>query len=192
MRSIKLLATAGLVALAAIAAQPVPSVAEQIAGAVQAAPQDRREGAEVLGYSPDGKQITLRKGANDLICLADNPAIDGFEVDCYHKELEPFMARGRELGAQGVKGNARHEMRWKEVDEGKLILPKQPRMLYVLTGKSYDMASDKVVDSYLRWVLYTPYATPESTGLSTKSGNEPWLMYPGKAGAHIMISPPKK
>lgn len=192
MRSIKLLATAGLVALAAIAAQPVPSVAEQIAGAVQAAPKDRREGAEVLGYSPDGKQITLRKGANDLICLADNPAIDGFEVDCYHKELEPFMARGRELGAQGVKGNARHEMRWKEVDEGKLILPKQPRMLYVLTGKSYDMASDKVVDSYLRWVLYTPYATPESTGLSTKSGNEPWLMYPGKAGAHIMISPPKK
>ncbi len=192
MRSITLLASAALCALSAIAAQPVPPVAEQIAGAVQAAPKDRREGAEVLGYSPEGKQITLRKGANDLICLADNPATEGFEVDCYHKELEPFMARGRELATQGVKGNARHEMRWKEVDEGKLALPKLPRMLYVLTGKSYDMASDKVVDSYLRWVIYTPYATPESTGLTTKSGTEPWLMYPGKAGAHIMMSPPKK
>ena len=192
MRSITLLASAALCALSAIAAQPVPPFAEQIAGAVQAAPKDRREGAEVLGYSPEGKQIRLRKGTNDLICLADNPATEGFEVDCYHKELEPFMARGRELATQGVKGNARHEMRWKEVDEGKLALPKLPRMLYVLTGKSYDMASDKGADSYLRWVIYTPYATPESTGLTTKSGTEPWLMYPGKAGAHIMMSPPKK
>jgi hypothetical protein len=179
-------------ALYAAPAQPIPAAAEQIAGALQAAPKDRREGAQVLGFSPEGKMVTLRKGTNDLICLADNPATDGFEVDCYHKELEPFMARGRELADQGVKGNARHEMRWKEVDEGKLALPKLPRMLYVLTGKSYDAATDKVADAYLRWVIYTPYATPESTGLSTKSGTEPWLMYPGKAGAHIMISPPKK
>lgn len=176
---------------ASFAAGPVPPAAEQIAGAVQAAPADRRDGAEVLGYSPEGKLTTLRKGTNDIVCLADNPNTDGFEVDCYHKELEPFMARGRGLAAQGVKGMDRHKTRWKEVDDGKLSIPKQPRMLYVLTGKGFDAASGKVIESYLRWVVYTPYATPESTGLSTKSSNEPWLMYPGTAGAHIMISPPK-
>jgi hypothetical protein len=51
----------------------------------------------------------------------------------------------------------------------------------------------KWTDAYLRWVTYVPFATPESTGLSTKpSDNAPWLMYSGTAGAHIMINPPKK
>ena len=64
--------------------------------------------------------------------------------------------------------------------------------VYVLTGSGYDAAKGQVTDPYLRWVVYTPYATPESTGLSTKAGPGPWLMYPGTPGAHIMISPPKK
>ena len=32
----------------------------------------------------------------------------------------------------------------------------------------------EVTDPYLRWVVYTPYATPESTGLSTTPGPAPW------------------
>jgi hypothetical protein len=41
-------------------------------------------------------------------------------------------------------------------------------------------------------VIYVPFATPQSTGLSTKaSESAPWLMSAGTAGAHIMISPPK-
>ena len=168
-----------------------PSAEDQIAVATLAAPKDRRATATVLGYSAEGKLVTLRAGTGDLICLTDNPKIDGIEVDCYHKDLEPFMARGRELAIQGVNGLDRHKQRWKEVDEGKLKLPREARMLYVLTGKAYDAAAGTLTESYLRWVVYTPYATPESTGLTTKSGNEPWLMYPGTAGAHIMMSPPK-
>jgi hypothetical protein len=103
------------------------------------------------------------------------------------------MARGRELLAQKVTGQARNDMRWKEVAEGKLKLPREPRTLYVLTGTSFDAAAGTVKDSYLRWVIYVPYATPQSTGLSTKaSDSAPWLMAPGTAGAHIMINPPKK
>lgn len=169
-----------------------PSKEDQIAVASLAAPKEMRAGVTVLGYGADGKLATLRQGTNELICLADNPATEGIEVDCYHKDLEPFMARGRELAAQGVKGMDRHKLRWKEVDDGKLKMPREPRMLYVLTGKSYDAAAGTIEGSYLRWVVYTPYATPEATGLSTKSSNEPWLMYPGTAGAHIMISPSKK
>jgi hypothetical protein len=178
--------------MSASAAGPIPPAAEQIAAAVQAAPKERREAVAVLGYNAEGKVVTLRPGTNDMICLADDPRIDGLSVACYHKDLEPFMARGRELDAEGSKGQDRHKQRWKEVDDGKVKMPREPRMLYVLTGKSFDAATGTIMDSYLRWVIYTPYATPESTGLSTKSGNEPWLMYPGTAGAHIMISPPKK
>ena len=175
---------------AALAVEVAP-VEDQIASAILAAPKDRRAGAAVLGYNTKGEVVTLRKGTNEMICLADDPAVKGLSVACYHKDLEPFMARGRELAVQ-YKGEDRHKQRWKEVDEGKVKLPKEPRMLYVLTGASFDAEKAEMVNPYLRWVVYTPYATPESTGLSTKSGPEPWLMYPGTAGAHIMISPPKE
>ena len=176
---------------AAVIAAPPPE--EQIAGAVMAAPEEMRAGAAVLGYDAEGKLVSLREGKNELICLASDPAKKQFNVACYHKDLEPFMARGRELTAQKVAGAKRHEMRYQEIAEGKLKIPKEPRTLYVLTGSGFDAATGKVQDAYLRWVVYVPYATPESTGLSTKpSDGAPWLMYPGTAGAHIMISPPKK
>jgi hypothetical protein len=173
-------------------AADIPPAGEQIAAAIQAAPKDRRDGAAVLGYNADGKLVSLRAGSNDLICLADDPKLAGISVACYHKDLEPFMARGRELDAEGSKGQDRHKQRWKEVDDGKVKMPREARMLYVATGKGYDPATNTISDFYLRWVVYTPYATPESTGLTTKAGPEPWLMYPGTAGAHIMISPPRK
>lgn len=175
------------------AAADVPARDVQVAAATLAAPVELREGAAVLGYNPQGKLVRLREGKNEMICLASDPQKTAFSAACYHKELEPYMARGRELVEQKVTGAKRNEIRWKEVADGKLALPRAPRTLYVLTGSGYDAASGKVIDSYLRWVIYVPYATPESTGLSTKgSEGAPWLMSPGTAGAHIMISPPKK
>jgi len=127
------------------------------------------------------------------VCLASDPAKPTFNVACYHKDLEPFMARGRELVAQKVTGQKRVDQRYQEIEQGKLAMPKEPRTLYVLTGSSFDAATSTVHDSYLRWVIYMPYATAQSTGLSTKATEgAPWLMYPGTPGAHVMISPPKK
>jgi hypothetical protein len=183
---------AGLVAWTASAAD-VPSAEVQITAALLAAPADLREGAAVLGYNPQGELVKLREGKNELICLANNPSGTRFSVACYHRDLEAYMARGRELIAQKVTGHKRDEMRWQEVAEGKLFMPREPRTLYVLTGTGFDAAGGKVTDPYLRWVIYSPFATPESTGLSTKaSDSAPWLMYPGTVGAHIMINPPKK
>ena len=186
--------TFGTVLLASIlAAAEVPSPEAQIKVAILAAPSELREGAAVLGYNPKGELVTLREGKNELICLASDPGKSAISVACYHKELEPYMARGRQLLAQKVTGQQRNDIRWKEVADGKLSLPREPRTLYVLTGTSFDAASGKVTDPYLRWVIYVPYATPQSTGLSTKaSDGAPWLMSAGTAGAHIMINPPKK
>jgi hypothetical protein len=183
---------AGLLAGGALLALDVAPPADQIASAILAAPAERRNDATVLGYNAKGEVVTLRKGSNEFVCLATDPREKAFSVACYHKDLEPFMARGRELANDGSKGKDRHELRWKEVEQGKVPMPREPRLLYVLTGSGYDAAKGQVNDAYLRWVVYTPYATPESTGLSTKAGPGPWLMYPGTPGAHIMISPPKK
>jgi hypothetical protein len=178
-------------AFAAIGAAQVASNDEQIAAAVQAAPAELRATATVLGYNDKSELVKLRSGTGELVCLADNPKVKNFEVDCYHKDLEPFMARGRELAASGLTGKARHEQRNKEVKEGKLPMPTAPRMLYVLTGDGFDAAAGQVKNPYLRWVIYVSGSTPESIGLPVKSSNEPWIMYPGEPGAHIMISPPR-
>ena len=85
------------------------------------------------------------------------------------------------------------KQRYVEADAGVLPMPKKPATLYVLSGKSFDAASGKVMEPYLRYVVYTPWATQESTGLplSPPGPGGPWLMFPGTAGAHIMITPPK-
>ncbi len=192
MKTIGLMVLAALAALGTLRAAAIASAEEQIAAAILAAPQERRAEAAVLGYDPEGKLVTLREGTNDLICLADNPNDEAFSVACYHKDLEPFMARGRELLAAGVTGKARHAQRNKEIEEGRVPMPREPRTLYVLTGKGFEAASGEVREAYLRWVIYVPFATPESTGLSTDPApGKPWLMNAGTAGAHIMISPPK-
>lgn len=191
MKMTKFLPTLVFASLAVAAEAPSPDV--QIAGAVLAAPAELRAGAAVLGYDAHGALVQIREGKNEMVCLATDPKKTDFNVACYHKDLEPFMARGRELLAQKVTGAKRNEIRFKEVEDGKVRMPKEPRTLYVLTGTSFDPASGKVQDSYLRWVIYVPFATPQSTGLSTKaSDGAPWLMSAGTAGAHIMINPPKK
>src|SRR5262245_12910995 len=94
--------------LTALAPQAAPAAAaplstdQQIASAVLAAPEERRADATVLGYDASGALVTLRKGTGDLICLADDPKDADFDVACYQKDLEPFMARGRELRAKGI------------------------------------------------------------------------------------------
>lgn len=174
-------------------AAPVVLPAEsQISAAVQAAPEDRRAGATVLGYDASGALVTLRAGSNDIVCLADDPKDTSFSVACYHKDLEPFMARGRELIAKGIKSKEREEVRWKEIESGAIAMPREPRTLHVLSGSGFDPATGVIADAYLRWVIYTPFATPETTGLPIRPvPGGPWLMFPGTPTAHIMISPPR-
>lgn len=191
-----LAATIGALALAGLAAPSAasePADAEaQLAAAIQAAPDDRRDGARVLGWTDEGKVVELRAGSNDLVCLAARPGVPQWSVACYHESLEPFMARGRELTAQGIGGQERIDIREREIAEGRLPMPREPRTLYVLHGSGFDAEAGTVNDAYLRWVIYTPYATPESTGLTTRPvPGAPWLMAPGTAGAHVMINPPR-
>ena len=174
-------------------AQSVPSQDVQIAEAVQAAPLADRDSTTVLGFAPTGGMVTLREGSNGLICLADDPTRPGWSVACYHESLDPFMARGRELRAEGVTDAGQlAKRRWDEADAGTLAMPEEPAMLYVMTGDGFDSASGTVTNPYTRWVIYTPWATAEETGLPTSptAPGAPWLMFAGTPGAHIMVTPP--
>lgn len=163
---------------------------QQIRVAVLAAPEEMQAGATVQGWDASGTFTTLRDGTNELVCMAPDPDADAFEVSCHHRGLEAFFARGRELSAQGVTGNERTRTRWQEHEAGKLPIP-YGSVNYILTGSGYDAADNTVVDPYLRWTIYTPGATVESTGLSTQPTGGPWLMFAGTPGAHIMITPPR-
>ena len=186
------LATATLLAPAHLGAQTPPAEV-QVAGALQAAPAMERDDATVFGFLADGSMTTLQEGGGALICLADDPNREGWNVACYHESLDPFMARGRELRAQGVTDAGElAQRRWAEADAGTLAMPEEPAMLYVMTGDGFDPATNTVANAFTRWVVYTPWATTQETGLPAQptAPGAPWLMLPGTAGAHIMITPP--
>jgi len=167
---------------------------QQIASAILSAPIEVREGAKVYGYGNEGNFTVLREGTNEMVCIADDPNKDGFEVVSYHKELDPYMARGRVLKAEGKSGVERRDIREKEALKGLLKMPKKSATLHILHGKNgyFDIDSTKIRNANYRYVVYIPFATQSSTGLSLKpnSPGHPWLMFPGKANAHIMITPP--
>lgn len=173
--------------------QPQPvlhSPSYQIEAAVTALPQDMRAGATVLGYSEIGKPlVTLRAGTNDMICLAPDPTATAFHSACYHKSMERFMARGRELRASGVRGAQVDTVRFAEVKSGKLKVPTMPSMLYQIFGGTFDSVTAKVPGGTSLYVTYVPFATTQTTGISSKaSEKEPWLMWPGTPKAHIMYA----
>lgn len=146
----------------------------------------------MLGWDREANLTTLRDGTNEFVCLADDPHDQQWSVACYHRDLEPYMARGRELRADGATAETATAQRFEEVEEGKLELP-EGKVLYVLHGSGWNVEDQAVEDPYLRWVIYRPWATAEETGLPTspRSPGEPWLMDPGTLGAHIMITPPR-
>ncbi len=170
-----------------------PPEAQQIAAAVLPLPVEFREGARVMGYRPNQKGlVTLRTGAGPFNCLASDPAQQQFHVACYHESLEPFMARGRELRAQGTTGDQVDTVRFAEVKAGKLVMPLHPAALYSLTGPAgaFDEATGTAPGARSLFVIYISGATPESTGLSARPvQGAPWIMYPGTPKAHIMLVP---
>lgn len=187
-----LLLIGALTAACSSQAQSPPPPEQQIEAAVQALPDDLREGATVLGYSDEGELTTLRDGDNPMICLADDPAEEEFHVACYHESLEPFMQSGRELRTQGYSRMEVDSLRKVRIEAGELQMPDRPVSLYSLSGPadSFNPETGEVTDASPLYVVYAPYETGETTGLPTRpEGNRPWLMEAGEPWAHIMYQP---
>lgn len=183
------LTAAGLLACADARSAQEKSVEDQVAEAVLPAPEPFREGATVLGYGPDGDVRRLREGTGPLVCLADDPGEEGFHVACYHESLEPYMARGRELRAGGTDPRDAISRRWEEIEAGELAFPDRPAVLYSLSDPEGSSAAVADPAGLRRLtVVYVRGASAEDLGLPTSAeAGVPWLMFPGKPTAHIMI-----
>jgi hypothetical protein len=135
----------------------------------------------------------MREETNEMICLADDPQNSNFHVACSHKDLEPFMKRGRELREKGMSRKEIDLIRRSEIKSGALPMPEKPMALYSLSGSegAFDYEGGTIEEATPRYVIYVPYATEESTGLSTKPviKGAPWIMEPGTPWAHIMVIP---
>jgi hypothetical protein len=180
-----------LTPLAAHAQAAVPAPAEQIAAAVLPLPAEMRAGAKVLGYKTAGKLETLRNGNNGMTCLALYVTRADFHVACYHDGLEAFMARGRELRAQGITRLEQVDSaRFAEIASGRLKMPSHG-VLYSLTARdkaAWNPATATATGAVPLMVMYMPFATGKSTGLSeVPASSGPWLMSPGTAKAHVMM-----
>jgi len=169
------------------AAAQAKSAAEQIAETVFALENGDRGGAKVWGWQ-DGSEtmVVLRAGTNDYICLADQPGDDSYESSCYEARLEPFMARGRELRAEGKGAAEVRSIRKSEIEAGTLVLPDSSKLIS-LRGRINPATGRPDSVSVLR-VVYLPHATPESTSMPASAGRgEPFLMEAGTYRAHLMI-----
>lgn len=190
-------AVLGLVALAAVNgnAQSVsyPSASRQIAAAVSPLPEQQQATARVLGHDSQGKMVVLRQGSNDFTCIADDGVSKQFHVACYHKSLEPFMARGRELHAMKKSREAIDSVRGADIKAGRYSMPTRPAALYqYYASRDSVEASGTVTGASYLYVVYTPYATQKTTGITENPiDGGPWIMYPGKPWAHLMIAPQK-
>lgn len=154
---------------------------QQITETVRALPESLRDGAKIIGYNGAGERVILREGENDMICWGDDPnsmdARGAFFVVCFPKSLEPYMNRIRELASNG---ESMFDIIADEIESGKITMPKLA-IRYTLRGHSAEGALPLSV-------IHVPYATSESTGLSTEINNfRPWLMWASTPHAHIMV-----
>lgn len=173
--------------------QSAPSKEIQIKMALLAAPEDQRANATVYGYDAKGEVILLRQGTNQTVCLADESSRAGLGVSCYHKSLQPFMARGWQLKKEGKTADEIFKIREAEAKSGKLKMGDPGSLLNALTAEEADVnwTTGEAKNTYTRSVVYIPWATAESTGLPLKPAGPglPWIMDPGTHRAHIMINP---
>ncbi|WP_299553218.1 hypothetical protein [Seonamhaeicola sp.] len=185
----KLFIVAVTISLYSVSQNKIPEKAWQIHTAVLGLEAPFREGAKVYGYDAEGHFVVLREGTNQYICLADDPNKDGFQVAAYHKDLDPFMARGRELKMQGKNFKEIFDIREEEVKSGRLKIPYNTTLI-VLRGE-VNQETHEIEKQRVRYVVYIPYATAETTGLPEKplTKGHPWIMNPGTHRAHIMITP---
>ncbi|MGE5927784.1 MAG: hypothetical protein ACM357_10550 [Gemmatimonadota bacterium] len=162
----------------------------EIAAALLPLPDSARAGAKVLIYR-GADLVEVRAGSGEMICLGDDPAHKGLQVSCYHKSLEPFMARGRELRAAGItKREAVDSARLADVKSGRIVMPSAAILSSIFAeSDSFDALAGPPAKHSALDVIYLPFATQESSGITEQPAvGRPWLMFAGKPWAHVMLA----
>ena len=184
----------GGLAIAVFAAAQSTQI-EAIAAAVLPLPDALRGSASVVRLDPAGKPDVLRKGTNGMVCIADRPGDEQFDVRCYQESFIPVVYRAFQLGYQvsGEKVEA-------EIKAGKLQLSNQPTAGYRCLGPAsgYKASTNSVSSQIECWQsIHFPFRTARDIGLPDETEvpenlqrTIPYVMSSGKYWAHVMIRHP--
>lgn len=180
---------AALIPLGGVAAQSTSSP-ELLAASVLPLPEALRDGAGVRVAGPEGVTI-LRPSTNGMMCSADWPGDDRFDVRCYHVEFQAVRDFARTLMQQGVPDSAL-DARLREAErQGVIRFPSSPTAGYRMLGpiSAFDAATATATDAIAKWQsVHFPFHTAREIGLpETREGVMPFVMSSGTWWSHVMI-----
>src|SRR4249919_2714227 len=162
------------------------------AGAVLPLPVQLRAGATVVRLNAAKEPEVLRSGTNGMVCIADDPNDDEFDVRCYRDTFIPVVYRGFQIGG-GAKVGA-------EIQAGKFKLSKEPTACYRCLGPAaaYDAAHNAIDARIECWQsLHFPFRTAAEVGFpdvadvpERQQQYTPYVMASGTYWSHVMIRHP--
>jgi hypothetical protein len=190
MRATLVLALLGVLGGAGVlTAQAEPS-SPAVAASVLPLPQALRAGAGVRVVVPSGVSI-LRPSTNGLMCTADRPDDEVFDVRCYHLEWLAVMDYVRLLRQQGARDPVL-DARLRDAErQGVIRFPESPTAGYRMLGPigAFDATTTTAGEAIDKWQsIHLPFRTATELGLPiTPEGTMPYVMASGTWWSHVMI-----
>jgi hypothetical protein len=186
----------GLVWVLFTAAQ-APSLSSQtMSAALLPLPEQLRAGATIVRLDASFRPEVLRKGTNGMVCIADAPNDDRFDVRCYRDTFIPVVYRAFQLGYQ-VSGDKVET----EIKAGRLELSTEPTAGYRCLGpiSGYDSSRSAVNAQVECWQsIHFPFRTAKQIGLpdehdlsESQQQEIPYVMSSGNYWSHVMIRHPR-
>ena len=172
-----------------LAAQAEPS-SHASAASVLPLPEALRAGAGVRVVDASGVRM-LRPSTNGLMCTADRPGDDVFDVRCYQVEWLAVMDYARLLRQQGVRDSVLDARLKDAARQGVIRFPDSPTAGYRMLGPiaAFDATTASAGEAIDRWQsIHFPYRTATEVGLPmVTEGNMPYVMASGTWWSHVMI-----
>lgn len=184
---------AGTLAIVMFATAHVSLVQSQSIGAATLPlPESMRGGAEVVQLDEAGQPKVLRKGTNGMVCIADKPGDDEFDVRCYQKDFIQVVYHAYPAPSSAKVAE--------EIKAGKLKLSNVPTAGYRCLGPAagYDSSTNRVTADVECWEsIHFPFRTAQQIGLPEEADvpeslqrTVPYVMASGRYWSHVMIRHP--
>ena len=188
-------AVVGFVSILFSVAQAPSAPSSTIAAAVLPLSEQLRPGATIVRLNTSLRPEVLRQGKNGIVCIADRPDDDVFDVRCYRDTFIPVVYRAFQLGYQ-VDG----EKVASEIKSGKLKLSNEPTAGYRCLGPiaGYDASRESINSQIECWQsIHFPFRTAAELGLpdernvpESQQKEVPYVMASGTYWSHVMIRHP--
>jgi hypothetical protein len=184
------------------AAQSDKARAQAIAAALLPLPVPLREAAAVVELDVNGAPTPLRPGSNALVCIADTPGDDTFDVRCYHRDFISVVYRSFQLGDDGVSGPRATPTIERELKEGRLTMTTAPTFGYRMLGPigAFNAATSSAGPGIRSWQsVHLPFANTRDLGVvelrqipqdQRATTPTPFTMASGTYWSHVMIMHP--